>query len=1354
MAHPHVLHTIWLDSKEPTNTDTLWIKPLPKGQYGAFIYSADGWKMTTALFKGTLGEFVVNDLPEATEDSNGVMSYIDKRILDSLDLEAVRLGDLVKNIFEKKVNYLKDKDGYIIFPVTHEDAVIDTQGKTLTEKLGDKQDTLKSGINIKTINNQSILGGGNITIDTSAESQISLTWSELKELQNSGELVPGCVYRITDYVATTTDVNTRSANHPFDIITKAIDECTLSEECLAALHHGDTYFANSNLAAWKIWYRLDNDTATFDWADPMNGKGVIYRMIDEFGNDIGYDFKGIQLARYRVTPAIGYENVLSSISGMWLGRNHSFTPMGLDVDISEVKWFYTFSYLANGWDSAEDASIVSNGGCYGNIIPLASLRGSSRYINNNVFLNGQFPVDTLKAIDSGAMTILNSCNFVANADCSRNTFFGGGCNTVVDSQFRDNIFFGAFRHNVVGTDVERNTIVAYHDIAANRMNMYNNVISSSRFTAIRTDQTFHDNTFNVTGEFTGCSFNGFSTDNNITCGGNIMYCIAEYFTNNNLNVSGNITNSSFGPNFKANTATITGSILNVTFSKQVNNNTFLSDLVGCNFDGIVSYVTIPAVSGKRFANCDVRGGIRGTFSSPFSLDYQGFFLSGVTGITRRVSIEGTVDGKVVATWKDNGVIKGVMKAPGGTWESIPDIDDKQDILVSGTNIKTVNNQSLLGPGNIEITSGTQSDWNQNDNTATDYIKNRTHYTNREITTNIPDAKLSWSGSTFEDIDFWFYGTNVHIPYNGHEGWELSWDDGGIFIDYLGFQFEMGILKDGEREHTPFDPSYDQQPYPLNVDIVLSSENVHKLDNKFLDLDSTPTLNSQKPVTSDGVKRAINAIPIQEQSDWNEDNVGDPAFIKNKPDDLVHYTDVGQSEPINVPDYATEEEVSQLRSEVEYVETALDMDVTSTDASIIDYTPAGVAALAAGKFWACIHSKTLPDRTQSGVLKEITLTEAPASNTNFSIKLYKKIWTGSEITGVTPVTGGEYSFTFLANTTSLDVSASNIVIDPDVIIGVNGLGKYASNGYDNYCIYDGNFYAAFEHKWVMNVDFIVSFTSIESMRLNQMEEDIDSLKDIAGLYDAIKRANIVLLGDSITWLGGDTCDGQAGHDGQGWSQYFKNILNPLSIRSYARSGASWSHTANTVYDITENTGNMSDDNVIYNQINRLIAAVNGGTQAIPDIIIIAAGTNDAWYSSLRPDAVSVSAATEFANTDSYITSQAVGTLTSIAAAMRYDIEMLKTNYPNAQIIVTTPLQATKFTLAKCFEVGTIIRECAEYLSVECIDQGKKAGIYRAQEKTAFLFTYDGAHTSELGAKMVGQFLSRMVLDLYRGKISTT
>ena len=60
-----------------------------------------------------------------------------------------------------------------------------------------------------------------------------------------------------------------------------------------------------------------------------------------------------------------------------------------------------------------------------------------------------------------------------------------------------------------------------------------------------------------------------------------------------------------------------------------------------------------------------------------------------------------------------------------TSQDITDWDGKQDLLVSGTNIKTINNQSLLGSGDITVqASAVQSDWNQTDSTADDYIKNK------------------------------------------------------------------------------------------------------------------------------------------------------------------------------------------------------------------------------------------------------------------------------------------------------------------------------------------------------------------------------------------------------------------------------------------------------------------------------------------------------------------------------------------------------------------------------------------------------------------------------------------------------
>lgn len=50
----------------------------------------------------------------------------------------------------------------------------------------------------------------------------------------------------------------------------------------------------------------------------------------------------------------------------------------------------------------------------------------------------------------------------------------------------------------------------------------------------------------------------------------------------------------------------------------------------------------------------------------------------------------------------------------------------QPTLVSGTNIKTINGESILGSGNIEVQGGTQTqaDWNETDTTKPAYIKNK------------------------------------------------------------------------------------------------------------------------------------------------------------------------------------------------------------------------------------------------------------------------------------------------------------------------------------------------------------------------------------------------------------------------------------------------------------------------------------------------------------------------------------------------------------------------------------------------------------------------------------------------------
>lgn len=66
------------------------------------------------------------------------------------------------------------------------------------------------------------------------------------------------------------------------------------------------------------------------------------------------------------------------------------------------------------------------------------------------------------------------------------------------------------------------------------------------------------------------------------------------------------------------------------------------------------------------------------------------------------------------TWPDSSTNERIAVFNGATGKAIKDggkkISDLQDKLVSGTNIKTINNNSLLGGGNITISGGSYSAW--------------------------------------------------------------------------------------------------------------------------------------------------------------------------------------------------------------------------------------------------------------------------------------------------------------------------------------------------------------------------------------------------------------------------------------------------------------------------------------------------------------------------------------------------------------------------------------------------------------------------------------------------------------------
>ncbi|MDE6410047.1 MAG: hypothetical protein K2K81_07385 [Muribaculaceae bacterium] len=271
-----------------------------------------------------------------------------------------------------------------------------------------------------------------------------VTWAQLKHMRDYNKLVAGRYYRITDYECTTVTEDTRAAQNHFDIIVLAVSPFQLSEEAMATWRdpiedYEGTPLESANLKAWKLWYSLDNNTERFAWADPENGRGVIYRMIDEWGNDVPYDFKNIEFKRYRFV-ADGDFFQGSNLDGAYYGFK-GFAGTGLKFpETSEYEWFPTFD-----GGSAYYASDPANRSV-GNVIEKAvELTGASRgrQVLNDIVMMGKARNNRF-GVNCRRMTL--------GQDCSGNVFQG---DSGVYSQ--DNIFRGLAFGNTFGSGLTANT---------------------------------------------------------------------------------------------------------------------------------------------------------------------------------------------------------------------------------------------------------------------------------------------------------------------------------------------------------------------------------------------------------------------------------------------------------------------------------------------------------------------------------------------------------------------------------------------------------------------------------------------------------------------------------------------------------------------------------------------------------------------------------------------------------------------------------------------------------------------------------------------------------------------------------
>lgn len=224
--------------------------------------------------------------------------------------------------------------------------------------------------------------------------------------------------------------------------------------------------------------------------------------------------------------------------------------------------------------------------------------------------------------------------------------------------------------------------------------------------------------------------------------------------------------------------------------------------------------------------------------------------------------------------------------------------------------------------------------------------------------------------------------------------------------------------------------------------------------------------------------------------------------------------------------------------------------------------------------------------------------------------------------------------------------------------------------------------------------------------------------------------VAILGDSNTWIGGDRCDNP-----KGWNYWLAKSMPESRFLSFARSGATWSHTAATRLDTVENIGVLGPNNVIYNQIARLGNYVATHPGFRPDMVIVAAGTNDAWFRDHRPGML----------TDTLsLASDELALLPpcevrSLRDAVRMGCALIRRVAPQAEIVVMTPLQTTAASDSVQRLVSDIIEKAASGEGARTLRQDSVCPVRSAAERRRKTLTTDGTHTSPEGARRCAKAL---------------
>ena len=257
-----------------------------------------------------------------------------------------------------------------------------------------------------------------------------VTYEELSTLIQSNELIPGSLYRMTDYQTVTDSTNGQVSVdwHKFDLILRALSSNTISRNCSAI----SEYYPKAS--EWNIVYSMDNSI--------QGSKGIILSMTDENGNYAPYDFKSIKIKKYKIS-SLG-TNIDSNENPWMVGLYIGEQSTGMyNVQDDDFKYIYTFSS-----DTYTDASSDCKGNkvdTLGNIIFSGS--NNKCYGRNNViYKNGNNNI--IKGSDN---FIGEQCsNNTIDVNTSKNIIYGMSSGNNLNSESTKCVLYNSVKNTTIG----------------------------------------------------------------------------------------------------------------------------------------------------------------------------------------------------------------------------------------------------------------------------------------------------------------------------------------------------------------------------------------------------------------------------------------------------------------------------------------------------------------------------------------------------------------------------------------------------------------------------------------------------------------------------------------------------------------------------------------------------------------------------------------------------------------------------------------------------------------------------------------------------------------------------------------